>query len=157
ARTPFRNANAGSGSGSPRRQRSRSSGRSSAFRRSPGRNPARSRARLSRSCPARHADTAAAKSWWQTAAIGSLPRVEKFLDAAADLATDDLLIGGKLLAQIPNELTGSVAAFDLAVPKQLDSGQNLLSQNLHARQGIVHRPVVAVREMERIEVAFVHR
>ena len=63
----------------------------------------------------------------------------------------------EVLAQILDELARAVRALDLAVGEHVHARQELLLQELDARERVVHRPVVAVGEVERVDVPLVRR
>src|SRR5262245_57211160 len=70
----------------------------------------------------------------------------------ANFAGDEAVFLGKELAQILDELPGPVRALDLAVAEHVDLRQELGLQKLDASERVVHRPVVAVRKVERVNV-----
>src|SRR5687767_10787444 len=100
-------------------RRFRSSGRSSAFRRRPGRNRARASARSFRSFLARCRGSEAGRCSSRTEPLLTL--AQKILDARddgvaiADLARDDSLVFVEVLAQVLHELPRAVRTLDLPV------------------------------------------
>src|SRR5579883_177997 len=70
----------------------------------------------------------------------------------ADLARDDALVLTEVLPQVLDELPGAVGALDLAVREHVRARQDPLLEQIHAEQRVVHRPVVAVGEVERVDV-----
>src|ERR1041385_2660483 len=93
----------------------------------------------------------------------SFPLSQEVLDApddavlVADLGRDHAFVLSEMLAQVLDELPGAVGAFDLTISEEIHARENRLLHDLHARQRVVHAPVVAVREMERIDVPFLGR
>src|SRR6187401_152869 len=75
---------------------------------------------------------------------------DRFL--ALDLRHHQAVVLVEVLVQILDELTRSVRALDLAVAEQVHLRQDLGLQQLHALDGVVDRPVVAVAEVERVDV-----
>src|ERR1019366_8687212 len=90
--------------------------------------------------------------------ILSVAFAEELFDGAddgvlvADLARDDAVVAAEVLAQVFDELTRPVRALDLAVREHVHARQELVLQEVDAEERVVHRPVVAVGEMERIDV-----
>ena len=54
--------------------------------------------------------------------------------------------------QFANELTAAVGAFDLAVAEEIHLGQQVVLQEIDAAVGVAARPVVAVGEVEDVDV-----
>src|SRR5690606_3726796 len=75
----------------------------------------------------------------------------------ADLAGGDPLVFAEVLPQVFDELARAVRAFDLPVREHVHPRQELLLEEIDAREGVVHRPVVAVGEMERVDVPLLVR
>src|SRR5579859_3644107 len=93
----------------------------------------------------------------------SRPLAVKLLDGSddgvlvADLARDDALVLAEVLSQVLDELPRAVRALDLAVSEHVHARQELVLHQLDAEERVVHRPVVAVGEVERVDVPLVGR
>ena len=59
---------------------------------------------------------------------------------------------GNVVFQFPNELAAAVGAFDLAVAEEVDFRQQVALQQVDAAIGVAARPVVAVGEVEDVDV-----
>src|SRR5713101_8450135 len=92
--------------------------------------------------------------------VTSLALSQELLDGiddgvlVANLAGDQAIFFGEKLAQVLDELTRAVRTLHLAISEQVDLRKKLGLQELDAGQGVVHRPVVAVREVKRVDVPF---
>src|SRR5258708_2952074 len=90
--------------------------------------------------------------------VTSLALSQELLDGiddgvlVANLAGDQAIFLREELAQVLDERRGAVGAFHLAVSEHVDLRQKLRLQELDAGQSVVHRPVVAVREVKRVDV-----
>src|SRR5690242_17792410 len=82
--------------------------------------------------------------------VTSLSLSQKLLDRihdrvlVPDLAGDEAILFRKKLAQVFDELSRAVGTLHLAVSEHVHLWQELRLQELDTRQGVVHRPVVAV-------------
>src|SRR4029079_12221696 len=101
---------------------------------------------------------AAAAREWSCRFPESSALPEEFLDRVVDgLSVFDLrgherFLFAELFFQVLDELAAAVRAFDLAVAEQVDARQDVLAQQPDAFLGVATAPVVAVREMERVNV-----
>src|SRR5512145_2631064 len=75
----------------------------------------------------------------------------------SDLARDQSIVLREVFCQILEELTRPVWALHLSVAEHVDAGEQVVPQELDARQCVVHRPVIAVGEVKGIDVPFVWR
>src|SRR5688572_13567464 len=69
-----------------------------------------------------------------------------------DLRGDHPLVAGELLVEVLLELARAVRAAHLAVAEDVGVREDLLLQELDAALGVAPRPVVAVAEVERVDV-----
>src|SRR5690606_23591116 len=109
--------------------------------------------RSSRCVLARGSDTGAGWDWRASFAFA-----DEVLDAVHDRVAvpnftgDDALVRREVFSEVLDELSGAVGALHLAVREHVHARQDLALHDVHAGEGVLHRPVVAVREMERIDV-----
>src|SRR5665213_1329527 len=71
---------------------------------------------------------------------------------ALDLGDHQAVVLVEVLVEVLDELAGAVGALDLPVTEQVHLGQDLRLEDVHTLNGVVDRPVVAVREVKRIDV-----
>ena len=97
-----------------------------------------------------------AGSWAIALPTCPLPRKSRIDSMIASLPlisdTTRLSSSSKCLVQVLDELPRPVRALDLAVAEQVHLGQDLRLEQLDALDGVVDRPVVAVAEVERVDV-----
>src|SRR5271167_4105303 len=92
------------------------------------------------------------------AAGRSLPLAEELLDApvdgilVGDLGERHVLGGPDRVAEVLDELAGAVGALHLPVAEQVHDRQDARLQDLDAEAGVVGAPVVAVGEVEGVDV-----
>src|SRR5207249_8410943 len=70
----------------------------------------------------------------------------------ADLAGDDLRLAGEGLLHVGLEPAPAVGGADLAEAEQVELGQQVVAQDLHAALGVAAVAVLAVGEVEEVHV-----
>src|SRR5687767_10076276 len=74
---------------------------------------------------------------------------------ALDLGGHQPLLLGEVLLKVLDELARAVRRLDLPVGELVAAREDLSAQEVDAGDGVVHRPVVAVGEVERIDVPLI--
>ena len=77
--------------------------------------------------------------------------------AVVDFARDQLLVAGEVLFEVFDELPRAIGAIDLAVAKDVGSREQEFLQNIDTEQSVIDAPVVAIREMEGVDVPFARK